>query len=179
VDDRQADSDLSPGGSKESVSESHQAQWTTSETHDEESTQTLTIPLNGSSPRKIEANRRNAKKSTGPKTPPGKAMSSWDSARHGLLSERLPLIYGKNKRHFARLLTSLRQDLEPVGTVEEVLVERIAQEYWRLGVAAWHEGKSSGDPADCEAKPRSPLFSVGTSFSGDFNYGSRLTINSQ
>jgi hypothetical protein len=141
VDDRQADSGLSPGGSKESVSESHQAQLTTSETNDEEATQTLTIPSNGSSPRKIEANRRNAKKSTGPKTSPGKAMSSWDSARHGLLSERLPLIYGKNKRHFARLLTSLRQDLEPVGTVEEVLVERIAQEYWRLAVAAWHEGE--------------------------------------
>ena len=166
MDDRQADSDLSPGGSKESVSESHQAQWTTSETSDEESTQTLTIPLNGSSPRKIEANRRNAKKSTGPKTSPGKAMSSWDSARHGLLSERLPLIYGKNKRHFARLLTSLRQDLEPVGTVEEVLVERIAQEYWRLGVAAWHEGKSSGDPAlsrihrsteSCATKQRSTV----------------------
>lgn len=93
-------------------------------------------------------------------------MSSWDSARHGLLSERLPLIYGKNKRHFARLLTSLRQDLEPVGTVEEVLVERIAQEYWRLGVAAWHEGKSSGDPAlsrirrsteSCATKQRSTV----------------------
>ncbi|MBZ5686248.1 MAG: hypothetical protein LAP86_14550 [Acidobacteriia bacterium] len=31
------------------------------------------------------------------------------------------------------------RDLEPVGTLEEVLVEKIAHEYWRLGVAAWHE----------------------------------------
>jgi hypothetical protein len=40
------------------------------------------------------------------------------------------------------LLTNLRQDLEPVGTLEEVLVEKIAQEYWRLGVAAWHEAEA-------------------------------------
>jgi hypothetical protein len=37
------------------------------------------------------------------------------------------------------LLKNLQRDLEPVGTLEEVLVEKIAQEYWRLGVAAWHE----------------------------------------
>jgi hypothetical protein len=56
-----------------------------------------------------------------------------------------------------------------VGTVEEVLVERIAQEYWRLGVAAWHEGKSSGDPAlsrirrsteSCATKQRSTVSSI-------------------
>jgi len=111
----------------------------TSETTAAESTQTLTIPSNGSSPRKIDANRKNAKKSTGPKTSAGKVMSSWNSARHGLLSKRLPAIYGQNKKQFTRLLTNLQHDLEPVGTLEEVLVEKIAQEYWRLGVAAWHE----------------------------------------
>jgi hypothetical protein len=52
------------------------------------------------------------------------------------------MIYGQNKRHFNRLLASLRSDLEPVGTVEEMLVEKIAQEYWRLGVAAWHEAEA-------------------------------------
>lgn len=61
--------------------------------------------------------------------------------RHGLLSERLPSIHGKDKEQFTHLLSSLRQDLEPVGTVEEVLVEKIAQEYWRLGVAAGHEAE--------------------------------------
>lgn len=30
------------------------------------------------------------------------------------------------------------------GTVEEVLVEKIAQEYWRLSVAAWHEAEQLG-----------------------------------
>ena len=101
---------------------------------------TPTIPTNGASPRRIAANRRNAQKSTGPKTLVGKTYSSWNSTRHGLLSKRLPLV-GGGKKKFTRLLTSLRQDLEPVGTLEEVLVEKIAQEYWRLGVAAWYEAE--------------------------------------
>ena len=31
-----------------------------------------------------------------------------------------------------------------MGTLEEVLVEKIAQEYWRLSVAAWHEAEELG-----------------------------------
>jgi hypothetical protein len=100
------------------------------------------VPPNGSSPRKIEANRRNAQESTGPKTSAGKAMSSFNSTRHGLLSKKLPAIYGQGKRQYSRLLASLHRDLEPVGTLEEILVEKIAQEYWRLGVAVLHEGEA-------------------------------------
>lgn len=129
MDDNQADSGFPLGGSQESLSESHQAGSMSSDANDAESTQTLTTPSNGSSPRKIAANRRNAKRSTGPKTSAGKVMSSWNSTRHGLLSKRLPAIYGQNKKQYARLLTSLQRYLEPDGTVEEVLVEKIAQEY--------------------------------------------------
>jgi hypothetical protein len=111
----------------------------TSEVTDAESTQALTASSKRSSPRKLEANRRNAKKSMGPKTSAGKLMSSWNSTKHGLLSKVLPSIYGQHTRQFTRLLSALRQNLQPVGTLEEVLVEKIAQEYWRLGVAAWQE----------------------------------------
>jgi hypothetical protein len=145
VHDSQADSGLPPRGSEESVSETHQAESKTSETNNSESTQTLTILTNGSSPRKIEANRRNAQKSTGPKTPVGKVISSWNSKRHGLLSKTLPTLYDVHKKRFNRLLASLQQDLEPVGTLEEVLVEKIAREYWRLGVAAQHEARELGE----------------------------------
>jgi hypothetical protein len=114
VHDSQADSGLPPGESKESLSESQQAESKTSEANNAESKQTLTIPSNGSSQRKIEANRRNAKKSTGPKTSAGKMISSWNSTRHGLLSRMLPTIYDVHKKRFNRLLASLRQDLVSV-----------------------------------------------------------------
>jgi len=87
------------------------------------------------------ANRRHAQKSTGPKTSRGKTISAWSSTRHGLLSNRLLLLYGRSKKQFTRLLRSLQLDLEPVGTLEEVLVEKIAHEYWRVGVAAFHEAE--------------------------------------
>jgi hypothetical protein len=141
MDDSQANSASALEVSEEFLSELHQAESLTTETPGGESTATLTSSSNGSSLRKIEANRRNAKKSTGPKTSVGKAVSSWNSRRHGLLSRRLPEICGLGRERFARLLTNLKRDLEPVGTLEEVLVEKIAQEYWRLGVAAWHEAE--------------------------------------
>ena len=141
MDDNQADSCLPPGAPEESLPESHQAESMNAGATEAGSTQTLTIPSNGPSQRKIEANRRNAKKSTGPKTTLGKAISSWNSTRHGLLSKRLPFLVGRSKTHFTRLLSNLQQDLGPVGTLEEVLVEKIAQEYWRLSVAAWHEAE--------------------------------------
>jgi hypothetical protein len=144
VDDSQADSTSPPGELKVSLHESHEAKLEMTEATNADLTQALITSSNGSSARKIEANRMNAKKSTGPKTSVGKTISSWNSTQHGLLSERLPFIHGKDKEQFDRLLSSLRQDLEPVGTVEEVLVEKIAQEYWRLGVAAWHEAEELG-----------------------------------
>ncbi len=142
MDESPADIGVPPAGLEEALSESRPAELMQAEATIVESTQTLIIPSNGSSQRKIEANRRNAKKSTGPKTSVGRATSSWNSTRHGLLSKSLPPIYGQDKKQFARLLTNLQRDLEPVGTLEEVLVEKIAQEYWRLGVAAWHEAQA-------------------------------------
>ena len=142
MDDSPADIGVPPAGLEEALSESRPAELMQSEATIVESTQTLILPSNGSSLRKIEANRRNAKKSTGPKTSVGRVTSSWNSTRHGLLSKSLPPIYGQDKKQFARLLTNLQRDLEPVGTLEEVLVEKIAQEYWRLGVAAWHEARA-------------------------------------
>jgi hypothetical protein len=142
MDDSPADILVPQEGPAEAFSETHPAEATKVEATIVESKQTPTVPSNGSSPRKIEANRRNAQKSTGPKTSRGKAMSSFNSISHGLLSKRLPFMYGRGKRQFNHMLTSLQRDLEPVGTLEEVLVEKIAQEYWRLGVAARHEAEA-------------------------------------
>jgi len=148
VDDPQPEVGSQPGGSDQSVSESNGTKSLIPGTVSTELSPTSAIPTNGSSPRKIAANRRNAQKSTGPKTLVGKTFSSWNSTRHGLLAKGLPPLIGKSNKQFTRLLRSLQEDLEPVGTLEEILVEKIAQEYWRLGVAARYEAEdlSQGSP---------------------------------
>jgi len=93
------------------------------------------------SPRKVSANRRNAQRSTGPRTAVGKTISSWNSLRHGLLSKRLVEFNDQKAKQYYDLLASLQQDLEPVGALEQVLVEKIAYEYWRQAVAADYENK--------------------------------------
>jgi hypothetical protein len=136
VDDTQAEMDLPPQSeSQQTASESDRSESIVPVAVTVESAPLPDLPTNGSSPRKIAANRRNAQKSTGPKTSQGKTISSWNSTRHGLLANRLPRLYGRSKKQFTRLLRSLQQDLEPVGTLEEVLVEKIAHEYWRIAFA--------------------------------------------
>jgi hypothetical protein len=81
--------------------------------------------------RQLEANRRNAKRSTGPKTEKGKAMSRRNALKHGLTAERM-LLDDENAEHFEALCEQLRLELKPVGVREEMCVDRLAQTQWRL-----------------------------------------------
>ena len=87
------------------------------------------------SPERLEANRKNALKSTGPTTTEGKAASRLNSLKHGLLSRQVVIQEGANmetREEFAHFKEALWQDLQPVGALEELLVEKIAIECWRL-----------------------------------------------
>ncbi len=77
------------------------------------------------SEKKVEANRRNAQKSTRPKTPEGKAAVRLNAAKHGLLS-REAVLPGEDEAAFAGLGERLSAELQPVGELEGLLVERIA-----------------------------------------------------
>ena len=85
-------------------------------------------------PNKIEANRRNAKKSTGPRSAAGKAKSSRNAVKHGLLAGRIVLVDHKDEdpQQFGLLLDGLRDDYQPQSTIETLLVERLAASFWRL-----------------------------------------------
>jgi hypothetical protein len=89
-------------------------------------------PPRTTSPAKVAANRRNAQKSTGPRTPEGKARSRWNAVQHGLLAKRLLAPEATDGDAWTHLLQSLREDWHPEGTLEEILLERIAMGYWRL-----------------------------------------------
>ena len=95
--------------------------------------------------RRLEANRRNARHSTGPRSEAGKARSSRNALKHGLSSQDV-VIFGEDPDAFDELREDLFLDLEPVGALEEQLVETIAACIWRLrripeieaGVFAFH-----------------------------------------
>ena len=78
------------------------------------------------SKKQIEANRRNAQKSTGPKTARGRAISKMNAIKHGLLGRQL-LVGGKQARESRHELGLLQKRFwdyyEPVGPAEEGLVE--------------------------------------------------------
>ena len=80
---------------------------------------------------RIEANRRNARHSTGPWTPRGKAIASKNALRHGLTAE-IYLIDDEDREAFAGLTDAIHAQLSPVGPLEDALVERISVVMWRL-----------------------------------------------
>ena len=82
----------------------------------------------------IAANRRNSKKSTGPKSPEGKLTVSKNAVRHGLLANN-GLLPDEDPEEFARFFAEIFESLDPAGASEESLVERIIWLTWRLGRA--------------------------------------------
>ena len=83
------------------------------------------------SEKQVRANRRNAQKSTGPKTPEGKAAVRLNAAKHGLLSKET-LLPGEDEAALEELAERLRAELRPAGELEALLVERIVAAHWRL-----------------------------------------------
>jgi hypothetical protein len=84
--------------------------------------------------RKVEANRQNALKSTGPKTPRGKAYGGRNAIKHGLFSGQMMdfVSHGEDPTEYEEILNGLRAKYQPKGTAEELEVERIAVCWWRL-----------------------------------------------
>jgi len=79
----------------------------------------------------IQANRSNAQKSTGPRTPEGKATASHNAVKHGLLAEQV-VIHGEDPAEFDLYREGMLAELAPVGGIETLLAERAVSLAWRL-----------------------------------------------
>src|SRR5438128_7652954 len=79
----------------------------------------------------IEANRRNALKSTGPRTEYGKQQSRRNALKHGLTAETViePLEDPEEYRVFEEAIVA---EYLPQTPVEQELVHRLASLFWRL-----------------------------------------------
>ena len=82
------------------------------------------------SKKQIEANRRNGKNG-GPKTPAGRAAVRHNALKHGLSAQHPVIPILEDQTVFDEYLAQLHLDLQPQGLMEQMLVNQIADAYWR------------------------------------------------
>jgi hypothetical protein len=84
-----------------------------------------------SSLRQIEANRTNARLSTGPVTDEGKNRSRQNALRHGLTAETV-ITALEDAEDYAAFEVAVTADFDAQSAVERELVLRLASLLWRL-----------------------------------------------
>jgi hypothetical protein len=86
----------------------------------------------------INANRENAKASTGPKTEEGKAKSSRNNTRFGLFATN-SCVQPEEQEEYENFCTALWTTLAPADPVEEVTAAEFVRNAWRLRRCAMAE----------------------------------------
>ncbi len=128
----------------------------------------------------VAANRANAEKSTGPRTPAGKERASQNALKHGLFA-RETVIRGEDQDEFEMQRERLLGQLNPVGPLEEILAERIVDLTWRLqravqdqseAFAALYERQTAG--AQEPQEPAERAATVGRMILEDFSQNAVL-----
>ena len=91
------------------------------------------------SQRRIEANRRNALRSTGPRTPGGKARVSRNAIKHGFFAGTARWT-PEQHRDFQETHAALRGELKPLGRLEEYLIAEMALACTKTAMVLRYEG---------------------------------------
>ena len=95
---------------------------------------TQDTPKKSLSRKKLEANRANAKLSTGPQTPEGKAKSSKNAITHGIFAKQhLAGATPEMIEEMTTLAAGIWEQYQPVGLIEELLAQKILVEVSRRG----------------------------------------------
>ena len=79
--------------------------------------------------KQVAANRRNALKSTGPKTPRGKFFSSQNRLSHGLAASR-HVLSEEDDAEFCAIRDDLIEEHQPVGATEFAYVRAMTRAEW-------------------------------------------------
>ena len=78
------------------------------------------------SPKQVDANRRNAKRSIGPKTMVGKVLSKLNAVKHGLTSDTI-VIRGESAENFDAMRDELVKEFAPATVLASQYVERLVE----------------------------------------------------
>jgi hypothetical protein len=87
------------------------------------------------SSKKLEANRQNAQKSTGPRTESGKAKAAANAYKHGFFAKRLFInteYSAKDKPDYETVANGVFEHYQPVGYMEHLWAEKVATEALRF-----------------------------------------------
>ncbi len=114
------------------------------------------------SPAQLASNRRNAARSTGPKSPEGKARSRRNALKHGMTGAGVA-VPGEDSAAVQERFEAFEGDLKPKGPVAEFMVRQVALMSVRMERCALHEaagltrdmlraGGSEADARDEELK---------------------------
>ncbi len=113
------------------------------------------------SPRRLEGNRRNTLRSTGPTSAAGKARVSRNALKDGLFANKFLIVDGdarEDRDAYEALQRGLEADFQPVEFIDRLNVRRLGNELWRLDrVAAAEQGairKRADDLIAAEAERR-------------------------
>jgi hypothetical protein len=90
------------------------------------------------SQRRIEANRRNALRSTGPRTPGGKARVSRNAIKHGFFAGTAR--WTPEQHRDFQTHAALRGELKPLGRLEEYLIAEMALACTKTAMVLRYEG---------------------------------------
>src|SRR5476651_1449017 len=82
------------------------------------------------SQRKLEANRENAWKSTGPRSAQGKANSRFNAETHGLTSKRLLFDADGNPNDQHQLSEALHDEFGRGNIVVDLLIANLVADFW-------------------------------------------------
>ena len=140
-------------------------------------------------PAQIEANRRNAQKSTGPKTPEGKSVASQNALTHGLTASRAgnrAVIACEDREAFEHFRDDMLYEYDPIGPTEYILTERIINLSWLLRrsermqteVVETLISKAASEPAPATDNqlPDMPLGRIAVDDFGDTRIIERLSL---
>jgi hypothetical protein len=106
-----------------------------------------------SSQKKIDANRANARKSTGPRTAAGKAASRANAYRHGMRA-RSVIMPHEDQDQYHKLYNSYCQEFPCTTPHEQFLVKQLTDAFWRLerlkGIETTLLDQDEVDPVELE-----------------------------
>ena len=104
-------------------------------------------------PTRAEINRRNAQRSTGPRSQAGKERSRFNALKHGCRA-RLPILPGEDPEAYQDRLDAWIDKFRPRDAVEPYLVERAVHASWQLDRADRAEVAAMVEAADEQALRR-------------------------